>query len=770
MRENIRIVEKKACCGCGACANRCPVDAIRMEWDEEGFYYPKVDEKACIYCGKCTKACPALNERSVNDKEPLTYAAYADDEIRKVSSSGGIFTLVAEEILDQGGVVSGAAFDENFRVAHIIVDKKEDLGRLRSSKYVQSTTDLVYREVEKYLKEGRKVLFSGCGCQVGGLYGFLGKDYENLFTIDLMCHGGPSPKVFQKYLKEVHRGKKVTYVSFRDKDYFGWSTEMTVKYADGGVYRKLRGEDPYYRAFLPCLSVRPHCQICYYSRLPRQADMTLADFWGIQKYNPAFTDGKGTSILVTNNQKGRDMLEKIRPRLLLLEPVELKYILTHGQPFAKPFRSNAKRSRFMKLIQKFPMEKALECCERDHFDVGIYGVWPGGNYGSIMTYYALANTVEDMGYTLLMIEKPRKDAKAPEHPMHHSRRFAYENYAAISPMYPFEEMGKLNEQCDAFLIGSDQVWNYGIAKNFRKGFFFDFTAPEKKRISYAASFGHKGFFGPEEERAAIEKLLKRFRFISVREKDGVEILKNTFHVNGTQVLDPVFLQEKEFYEKIAEKSKKREEEPFLLSYILDPSEEIREQLLKLSEEKGLKLINILDGIPGTFEKNKQKLNLPNTVEDLQVEDWLYYLSRCQMLVTDSCHGSSFALIFGKPFLCLGNERRGLSRFESLFGTLKLLNRCVKTPAELWEKRQLLDRTDYEEAYAILKQEKERSRDWLKKALDAKPPLKLRVRRKSKAAVKKVFRKVKYAIPVSVKEKVYPMLKNNKFYLKYFKKL
>ena len=167
MKENIKIVEKKSCCGCGACANRCPVDAIRMEWDEEGFYYPKVDETACIYCGKCTAACPALNPRSVNDKEPDCYAAYADDEIRAVSSSGGIFTLAAEEILDQGGVVAGAAFDEHFRVAHILVDNKKDLGRLRSSKYVQSTTDFVYREVEKYLKEGRQVLFTGCGCQIG---------------------------------------------------------------------------------------------------------------------------------------------------------------------------------------------------------------------------------------------------------------------------------------------------------------------------------------------------------------------------------------------------------------------------------------------------------------------------------------------------------------------------------------------------------------------------------------------------------------------------
>ena len=735
MKENIKIVEKKSCCGCGACANRCPVDAIRMEWDEEGFYYPKVDETACIYCGKCTAACPALNPRSVNDKEPDCYAAYADDEIRAVSSSGGIFTLAAEEILDQGGVVAGAAFDEHFRVAHILVDNKKDLGRLRSSKYVQSTTDFVYREVEKYLKAGRQVLFTGCGCQVGGLYGFLGKDYDNLFTIDLMCHGGPSPKVFQKYLEEVHKGKQVTYVSFRDKDYFGWSTEMTVKYADGGIYRKRRGEDPYYRAFLPCLSVRPHCQICFYSRLPRQADMTLADFWGIQKYNPAYTDGKGTSILVTNNQKGRDMLEKIRHRLLLLEPVERKYILTHGQPFAKPFRSNAKRDRFMKLIQKFPMEKALECCERDHFDVGICGGGFSESYGNLLSYYALANTVEDLGYTVLMIGQPPKDVSVPE-------------------------VGKLNDQCDAFLMGSGQVWNPRISKNFPKGCFFDFTTLEKKRISYAASFDASGCSGSEEERTAVRKLLKRFRFLSVREKEEIEILKKIFHVKGMKVLDPVFLQDRDFYRKLAEKSRENEKEPFLLAYILNPTEEIREQLIRLSRERGQKLINLLDGIPETFEKNKEKLNLPNTLENLQVEDWLYYLSHCDALVTDSGYGSSFALIFGKPFLCLANQRGG-TLGEILFETFRLTERCVETLEALWEKRSLLDSTDYQEAYSILEQEKTRSKMWLKKALDAKELLRYRIPRKTKKMVKRF-------VPAGVKKRLYPLLKNNKLYLKFLK--
>ena len=175
--------------------------------------------------------------------------------------------------------VCGAAFDEKFELAQTVVYDREGLAKLRGSKYLQSTSKKTYREIKRVLDQGKPALFCGCPCQVAGLYGYLGRDYEKLFTLDLMCHGGPSPMVFQKYLKEVHGGHDITYVGFRDKDYFGWSTEMTVKYADGKIYRKTRDKDLFYRAFLPCLSVRPHCQICKYSRLSRQGDMTLADFW-----------------------------------------------------------------------------------------------------------------------------------------------------------------------------------------------------------------------------------------------------------------------------------------------------------------------------------------------------------------------------------------------------------------------------------------------------------------------------------------------------------
>lgn len=762
--NDIRAVTKRQCCGCGACENSCPVDAITMVQDQEGFFYPVIDEKKCIHCGKCLKACPAAHERDVNWAQPKCYAAYTQEPVRDVSSSGGIFSLVAEDILERGGAVCGAAFDEQFRLAQTVVYDREGLVKLRGSKYLQSTSKRTYREIKQVLEDGKPALFCGCPCQVAGLYGYLGRDYDNLFTIDLMCHGGPSPMVFQKYLKEVHGDHEITYVGFRDKDYFGWSTEMTVKYADGKIYRKTRDKDLFYRAFLPCLSVRPHCQICKYSRLSRQGDMTLADFWGVQKYNPQYTDGKGTSILVVNNEKADRMLKTIKVRLDLCEPAKIEYILTHGQPFAKPFKTyNPKRDRFMNLIQHTTMEKAVADTASDHYDVGIYGVWTGGNYGSVMTYYSLCRAIESLGYSVLMIEKPRMTEKDKPHPLLHSRRFAYERYQAISPMYPIKELGKLNRQCDTFVIGSDQVWNYGVNQWCGNSYYFDFAEKGKRLISYAASFGHSRSFTPPEKRGEVSQLLGRFTGISVREKSAVSVLKKEFGVEGTQVLDPVFLPEESVFDKLIEDSRRTEKEKFLLSYILDPTPEIREALQYAAEKKQLKLIHILDGIPGSHAKNKEKMDMDHILDHVQTEDWLYYIKNCAFLITDSCHGASFAIRFQRPFICVYNARRGLSRFTSLAETFGLKERFIPNAANIMTDESLLEDIDYAPVNEIMKRERERSMNWLGNHLAA--PVKQPVAVKAQGKI----RTVQDMIPVSVKKKLLPLIKDTQFYKKYIKK-
>lgn len=450
-------VSKKECCGCGACFQACPVDAIRMDYDEEGILYPLVDEEKCIRCGKCVKVCPALHPYNRNKEKPKCYAAYGEDDIRAVSSSGGIFTLVAEQILEDGGAVCGAVFDDKFELIQKVIYNKEELPALRGSKYIQSNTKKTFQEIKKVLEDGKPALYVGTSCLVAGLRGYLGKEYEKLFTIDLLCHGGPSPVAFQRYLQEIHGKKEVAYVGFRDKDYFGWSTEMTVKYKDGSVYRKVRSEDPFYRAFLPCLSVRPQCQVCNYSKLPRLGDITLGDFWGVQKYDPKLTDGKGTSIVTVNSEKGTAMLEKIRHRLLLLEEIDINYILTHGQPFAKPFKNNPRRTRFLRMLKDCSFEKSLECCAENKFDFALIGM-NGDSYGEIFGFYALYRTIAGRNHSVLMVKRPLEMNQQVTPLKYRLTSFGNRYYPLVSSHERLGRISALQEVCWGYIL--DHVGAY----------------------------------------------------------------------------------------------------------------------------------------------------------------------------------------------------------------------------------------------------------------------------------------------------------------------
>lgn len=301
-------------------------------------------------------------------------------------------------------------------------------------------------------------------------------------------------------------------------------------------------------------------------------------------------------------------------------------------------------------------------------NVAIFGLWWSWNYGSIMTYYALYRAIKELGYSVTMIDRP---GFKPDAPIFHShgRRFAKEHYEAITPVFGFREMRELNAYADTFVMGSDQVWNYGISRPYQGGMFFHFVDDDKRRLSYGASFGHPGFFAPEEEIAVTRGYLEKFDGISVREEDAVEVINNTFGLKAVRVLDPVFIIDKKIYRQLAEESAAKvaplQKGVYLAVYILDGNEEKRRAARYLADKLKLPMVVMLDGTMPNFEENREKVGLSPVAENLQVEDWLYYIQNCAYLFTDSCHGASFAIIYEKPFLCVQNEERGLSRFESL---------------------------------------------------------------------------------------------------------
>lgn len=318
-----------SCVGCSACAQRCPRQCISMVPDDEGFLIPLIDEKRCNDCGLCKKVCPVLNTDGNNPGDagqagyPKAWAAWStDDGIRLNSSSGGLFSMFAESCLLRGGTVFGAAFDKDFMVRHTGISKLSDLDSLRRSKYVQSDISQCYREAEKRLKEHRPVLFSGTGCQIAGLMSFLGKPYPELLTIDVVCYGVPSPKVWSLYLDDMKKRYKgdIASISFRDKKN-GWKNYcMYIGFQNGRFYRRTAVKDTFFIGFGKNLLSRKSCYSCHFRHPRSQADLTLADFWDAERLKGIDTlDNKGVSLVIANTPKGQATLDSIREKCYLME-------------------------------------------------------------------------------------------------------------------------------------------------------------------------------------------------------------------------------------------------------------------------------------------------------------------------------------------------------------------------------------------------------------------------------------------------------------------
>lgn len=709
------------CCGCGACRNICPKGAIKMEYDGEGFLSPRIDDALCIDCGLCKKACPAMNASYANDKDPECFAIWADDAVRMKSSSGGMFTLVADYIFSLGGVVCGAAYDENFFVEHICITDPADLDKLRGSKYVQSNTKQCYREIKQYLDADRYVLFTGCPCQVAGLYGYLGKDYEKLYTLDLICHGTPSPLAFQKYIDDLHDREKIQTISFRDKAAFGWSTEMNIFYKDGSKYLDTCGHDPYYRMFLPCLAMRRSCSTCKYTTLPRQADISIGDFWGISKHDPEFDDHKGTSLVLVNNDRGRYLMRKIDGNV----KKKGRFLISQARPrnwtIDRPFKPHYNRAQFMDMIKYARFDKALNYSVRRHFDVAIIGLWYGRNYGSMATYFALHQTIKSMGLSVLMIENALKPAGEIEMTKTHPRRIA-DAFYDVSKQYALGDMKVLNNCCDTFVVGSDQLWNVGLSRPYGQTYYLGFVGEANKKIAYGTSFG-KEYHGTERERVISGNLLRRFDAVSVRDTVSVNECRDKFGVDAAQVCDPTLLCPMDEYEKLISRANLTKTEDYILAYILDPNAAIGRELVQLSQRSGKKVRVIFDEVPWIWQDNLRKLELSGEgdvepMREVDLFEWMWYYKHADAVVTDSFHGTIFSLVFHKPFLTLVNVKRGAQRFTSLLEPLGLADRLLARPEDFGAQFEKLTACDYTAADNTLADIRSFSMDWLRTALFA----------------------------------------------------
>lgn len=345
----IKIKEKSNCCGCQVCGDICPKQAITFKIDEEGFWYPEMDMQKCINCGLCEKICPCLNEKEQHDPIEVYAAVNTDEEIRMNSSSGGIFWRLVENTFGEGGIVFGASFDKEWQVCHSSAETIEEAKKFKGSKYVQSLVTGCYKQVLEDLKKGRKVLFSGTACQIAALKGYLRKDYDNLLTVDVVCHGVPSPGIWKEYIRSLNSSKTISSINFRDKRN-GWRNyDFIVLFSDGTELRESHYKNIYMQGFLHDLYLRPSCHCCMFKAGKCGSDLTLGDFWGIEKVVPELDDNRGVSIVLINTHKGRTVTNTLPISYERVDPVTA----IKGNPCILTATPEKKwRKKFMDMYEK----------------------------------------------------------------------------------------------------------------------------------------------------------------------------------------------------------------------------------------------------------------------------------------------------------------------------------------------------------------------------------------------------------------------------------
>ena len=698
----------KLCMSCGACYNACPVDAIKMDYNAKGFYIPYVDENICIECSKCIKVCAAIEYKS-NNKKPIVYAVAAEDSERIKSTSGGVFPVLAKYVLSNDGFVCGVAWNEKYEAEHIIIDNEQELDRLRISKYVQSNTNNVFKEIQRLLKNNKQVLFSGTPCQVAGLTKFLGKEYDNLITMDVICHGNPPQKLWQEYLKSNYDVRNISEINFRVKydDWnkgtcaaaiyntnYGYILENSVK-KEIGIF---------YQAFLEHRISNDACMECKYKFIPRPADFTAGDFWFF-KNNKKYDSKKGLSVMCVNSFKAQRVFKDISQQFKICDEVNLKDKWWKIEINNINKDSRERTEFFNKYKKERNINSILNEAIGKKYDIALITMFNIMNYGSALVAYAVNRMLENLGYTILMIDK---DINGVDYNKSDNRsmQFARKRYN-ISRFYKNNESSfDLNEIVDTFVVGSDTMWwDTEWANDYA---YLDFVESSKRKIAFATSFGHETPAMNYESQVRRRYLFNRFNFISTREDAGVRILDEIFGVKAVSFYDPTLIIEKEIFDDLA-KDSERKDSDFVFAYMLDLTPEKEKAAKYVADKLGIKL----KLISNMRYKGKSKYI---DEYNISIEDFVYYCKNAKFIITDSFHGVCFSIIYEIPFIGIINEMRGVSRYK-IFDEMMLTNQLVNLTEKVYEYKDLNFKIDFTTAKEKIKEERLKVYEWLNNALN-----------------------------------------------------
>ncbi len=649
-----KICETEQCAGCAACAASCPVGAIRMVQDEEGFWKPEINEKKCIECKKCQHICPNNHHNFTNTPQPECYAVMATNTVRCDSSSGGFASILAEWIIEKEGIVVGAAFDELMQVRHIAVEDVAGIAALKGSKYVQSRMDpAIFRTVKLALEKGRWVFFSGTPCQIAGLKNHLERDWEKLVTSDLICHGTPSQRLFDNFLHGDLADCSVRGFRFRGKG-TGQEQHTNTIYTEQGEIKLSLHQSAFSRAFFLNVGLRNCCYACPYARIPRVGDFTMGDFWG---YNGKEVKDLGVSLVLLNNAKAQNLWKKLSPRFAHVVKQPLQTSL-RWQPHTRqscPYHP-ARRDFYHILLERGNVAQTVnEVVEKS---VGILNFhWENTRFGTVLTAYALNQYLNNHGYYARNINyRPAFSLDSSKQGNPHFENFRRKHLPMTGICENWSDLRELNEEFPTFIVGGDQVWRHDFIKDEKESYFLYFAETGKKIISYAASFGTECLSVSKEEKKNYSSLLSLFDHISVREKSGVSICES-LGVKASQVVDPVFLLTCQEWEDLVK------EEP----YITDRDEVV---VYTLNESLGTDIFHFIEHFQSPLIPQK----VTNITSEISISNWLAKIRNCKFFLTDSFYGVCFAILFRKQFLCVSPNTTISTQVFSLLNCLEIQGR------------------------------------------------------------------------------------------------
>ncbi len=643
--------------------------------------YPKVNHDTCIRCNLCNKVCPAQSQELKNEAHPTCYATWnKDPAIRAQSSSGGVFSLLAGRILREGGYVCGAVIESGY-VRHTLISHEEQLSALRGSKYVQSDMGDCYAKIKPLLQKKKTVFFTGTPCQVAGLRDFLRKDYATLLTADVVCHGTPSPLVWQRYLSSEFGNDPIQYTHFRGKQtswrYYNIEITSAAKHVYMPAYDHI-----FIKGFLSDLYLRPACYHCPYTSIPRQGDITLGDFWGIKEHAPHLDDDKGTSLILINSAAGRAAFDAIKGDLVTCEEVPLDFAKKHNPVLTRPSKEHPERYNFFRSLEMkhFDFKRNTEQILKGGAEVAIlYSDWRSG-FGSCLSAYALQHTIHEIGYPSKLLHFTHDTDEKPAAALA-IESFAKEHIVSTEPIHSKQQAEKLNERFATFLLSSEikvcDPKDYTSHQNT-----FNFVLPDKKLMAFGLSAEASWENSTPLQREAFAYGFNRFDALSTCTPALFDALPE-MGLAVTKSLDALFLCDADFWVQLADSCKDSHTEPYIAGCL---SSGIDQEAHNLGSHS---LIDIKDAS--------------------SVTHWIKLIRDCDALLCDDYHALCMAIIFQKPFIVVEGREPLSARLMNLLDFCQLSHRALPMA-------KITEETLYQEFPTNLRHLIEENRHFLEKHL------------------------------------------------------